>query len=117
MKKTITICIILLFISCSKNNDPFSDVEFGKITKREFIKSMKSQKVLIPDEKDTTRLRYFLNANGKKFPITVYINEERWLRTTAFILRTGLITVLNLFSSQRKLSTTLIMGNSSHQGY
>lgn len=84
MKKTLTICILLLFISCTKNIDPFSDVEYGKITKKEFIKLMKSEKVLIQDEKDTTHLRYLLNVSGKEFPIIIYINEERWLRNYDF---------------------------------
>lgn len=79
MKKILSICVLLILISCSKNGDPFSDIEFGKIKKNEFIKSMESKKVLIPDEKNTTRFTYFLTTSGKKFPISVYLNEERWL--------------------------------------
>ena len=75
MKKTITICILILFISCSKNKDPFIDVEFGKITEKEFIKTMKLKKVIIQDEKDTTDVTYFLNASGKIFPVQIFIND------------------------------------------
>ncbi|MCB6089488.1 hypothetical protein [Flavobacterium psychrophilum] len=75
MKKTIIICILILFISCSKNKDPFIDVEFGKITEKEFIKTMKLKKVIIQDEKDTTDVTYFLNASGKIFPVQIFIND------------------------------------------
>lgn len=84
MKRILTLCVSILLISCSKNPDPFSEIEFGKISKNQFVKLMKSEKVLIPDEKDTTYLRYFLNTNDKKFPIIVYINEERWLENYNF---------------------------------
>jgi hypothetical protein len=84
MKRIVTLCVSILLISCSKNPDPFSEIEFGKISKNQYVKLMKSEKVLIPDEKDTTYLRYFLNTNDKKFPIIVYINEERWLENYNF---------------------------------
>ena len=78
MKRILTICVLLLLISCSKNSDSFSDIEFGKISETKFINLMKSEKVLIPDSKDTTYLRYFLNVRGKKIPTLVYINEINW---------------------------------------
>lgn len=90
MKQIFILFISFLLVSCIKSKDPFSDIEFGKITEKEFIKSMKSKNVIIPDVRDTTDLTYFLNANGKIFPMQIYINDYHFgnLRKIQFDLGT-----------------------------
>ena len=84
MKKLLLLlsCICFLFICCNKSTPPFEDIDFGKVSKKNFLEKMVSNGIfkIYKDDKqdieDTTSIGYNLKNNNMDFPMRVFLNEE-----------------------------------------
>lgn len=83
-KPIILIAICLIILSCNKNSETFNDIEFGKISRKTFLKQMLNDNQFSPrimkqdGIADTIGYSYTWVNNGKKYPMGVIINEENF---------------------------------------
>ncbi len=80
-KKLTKFSIILLFsifllYGCQSKNDPFKNVNFGKVSTEEFKNDMFNQKIFTEQYEDSTGFRYFVNNGQEKLPVTAVINPD-----------------------------------------